>query len=238
MFKAVSYYLASYVNYDTKYFLLSYSDRAKINDYHSKIAQQYDIAERISIIISGHLILNNRADLLQDNETIKLANNVISSLYLINNILTHNTPDLADLFTWMGQQYEYETYTVPGYTPYILYGDSINLSLISALIGRQLFKDTQYVTHNFTDNVDNTHNLTDQVDLTNFKITQNKKNDKHPFAPYPVLYTSYEIISLSQLNPEQIRQEVHKMMAFQYDWILYTRNINYIVSCMVKACKF
>ena len=214
MIKSISYYLATYIHYDTKYFLLSTTNKEKINEYHDKIARQHDIAERISIIIAGHLMINNRADLLHDNETLRLANNAIGSLYLINDILTHKSEDLADLFLWMGQQNEYETYTVPGYNGDILYEDHINPNLISALI------------------------ISDNTHILNF-FKSKHNNKKHAFAPYPNIYSTYEIVTLAQLSQEQIGHEIRQMVfGINYDWLLYTRNINYIISCVVKACQF
>jgi hypothetical protein len=208
--------MASYLSYDTKYFFLSADDNALISDYHDKIAKQHEIAYHISLIITGHLIFSNMAHLIQDNEVIKLANNAICTLLLVNDLLIRNNDYLADLFEWLGQREHYETYTTPGYNYNVLNNDHINYNLIKA--------------------------LANMPDL-DFDIEYKKPNlPKHLFIPFPTWYTSYEVVLLGRLTPEQISNEINLLASstrtkYKND-ILYTQQINYVSNCVVNACNY
>jgi hypothetical protein len=208
--------MASYLSYDTKYFFLSADDKLLISDYHDKIAKQHEIADHISLIITGHLIFSNMPHLIQDNEVIKLANNAICTLLLVNNLLIRNNDYLAELFEWLGQREHYETYTTPGYNYNVLNNDHINYNLIKA--------------------------LANMPDL-DFDIAPKKPNlPKHLFTPFPTWYTSYEVVLLGRLTPEQISNEINLLASstrtkYKND-VLYTQQINYVSNCVVNACNY
>ena len=216
MFKSLSYYMASYLSYDTKYFFLSDDDKLLIDDYHDKIAKQHEIVDHISLIITGHLIFSNMTHLIQDNEVIKLANNAICTLLLVNDLLIQNNDYLAELFEWLGQREHYETYTTPGYNYNVLNNDHINYNLIKA--------------------------LANMPDL-DFDIVPKKPNlHKHLFTPFPTWYTSYEVVLLGRLTPEQISNEINLLASstrtkYKND-VLYTQQINYVSNCVVNACNY
>jgi len=216
MFKSLSYYMASYLSYDTKYFFLSADDKLLIDDYHDKIAKQHEIVDHISLIITGHLIFSNMTHLIQDNEVIKLANNAICTLLLVNDLLIQNNDYLAELFAWLGQREHYETYTTPGYNYNVLNNDHINYNLIKA--------------------------LANMPDL-DFDILPKKPNlHKHLFTPFPTWYTSYEVVLLGRLTPEQISNEINLLASstrtkYKND-VLYTQQINYVSNCVVNACNY
>ena len=216
MFKSLSYYMASYLSYDTKYFFLSADDKLLISDYHDKISKQHEIADHISLIITSHLIFSNMTHLIQDNEIIKLANNAICTLFLVNDLLIQNNDYLADLFEWLGQRAQYETYATPGYNYNVLNNDHINYNLIMSLA--------------------NMPNL-------NFDTEKKKLNlPTHLFTPLPTWYTSYEVVLLGRLTPEQISNEIYLLASstrtkYKND-ILYTQQINYVSNCVVNACNY
>jgi hypothetical protein len=208
--------MASYLSYDTKYFFLSADDKLLIDDYHDKIAKQHEIVDHISLIITGHLIFSNMIHLIQDNEVIKLANNAICTLLLVNDLLIQNNDYLAELFAWLGQREHYETYTTPGYNYNVLNNDHINYNLIKA--------------------------LANMPDL-DFDILPKKPNlPKHLFTPFPTWYTSYEVVLLGRLTPEQISNEINLLASstrtkYKND-VLYTQQINYVSNCVVNACNY
>jgi hypothetical protein len=208
--------MASYLSYDTKYFFLSADDKLLIDDYHDKIAKQHEIVDHISLIITGHLIFSNMTHLIQDNEVIKLANNAICTLLLVNDLLIQNNDYLAELFEWLGQREHYETYTTPGYNYNVLNNDHINYNLIKALA-----------------------NIPD----LDFDILPKKPNlPKHLFTPFPTWYTSYEVVLLGRLTPEQISNEINLLASstrtkYKND-VLYTQQINYVSNCVVNACNY
>jgi hypothetical protein len=109
-------------------FFLSYKSRAALADYQQKINLQHEIADRVSFMVAGHLILADRSAWLEDNETVRLANAAICSLYLLNDLVDYG--DAAAIFDYIGDD-RYKTYTVPGYDPFILYREHINYNLIT-----------------------------------------------------------------------------------------------------------
>ena len=217
MFKSLKYYMVSYLTYDTKYFFLSPDDKSLICDYHEKIAKQHEIADHISLIITGHLIFAKMSHLIENNEIVKLANNAICTLFLVNDLLIRNNDYLADLFEWLGQCEQYETYTTPGYNYNVLNNDSINYNLIMKLANLSYSAAWHF----------------------DFK----KPNQpKHLFVPLPTWYTSYEVVLLGRLTPEQIGNEITLLASstqtkYKND-LLYTQQINYVINCVVNACNF
>ena len=77
----------------------------------------------------------------------------------------------------------------------------------------------------------------------NFDIEKKKLNlPTHLFTPLPTWYTSYEVVLLGRLTPEQISNEIYLLASstrtkYKND-ILYTQQINYVSNCVVNACNY
>ena len=120
--------MVSRQNSSLKRFFLSRRCNDVLADYYKKINFQHEIADRVSFIIAGHLILADQTAALQDTETVRLANAAICSLYLLNDLVDYG--EAAAIFDYIGDD-QYKTYTAPGYDPFILYREHINYNLIT-----------------------------------------------------------------------------------------------------------